>query len=260
MKAKTLGLLAVSALAISACHPKSLKHNDFANVAISSTSSDHDEDDSAPALKAPASLDCPDREGDLNRTAEASDGRSCDYAGPGDETVHLTLVDLAGRSVLDTVAPIKAELNALVHVPAGGAPVSVEASKDEGGDHAKVDLPFLHVDADGQKAKVKLFGFNIDAQGETTTINGGHGSKNTVVKAGPGGAQVVAEDVGKSNASLVYILAGDTPGPSGYRAVGYVARGPAAGPLVIGEFKTKGDHHTDSEHDVNRLVERNLKG
>ncbi len=260
MKAATLGVLAVSALAIAACHPKALKHTDFANVSMSGASSDKDEDDNAPPLKTLASLDCPEHEGALSLKAQAGDGKSCDYAGPGDETVHLTLVDLQGRSVLDTVAPIKAELNGLVHVSAGGGPVSVEASKDEGGDRAKVDLPFLHVDANGDKAKVKLFGINIDADGEHATVHGGPGMKNTVVHAGPGGAEVVAEDVGKSNASLVYILAGDAPGPSGYRAVGYVARGPVAGPLVIGEFKTKAEHHNDGHNDVDRLVELNVKG
>ena len=260
MKAATLGVLAVSALAIAACHPKPLKHADLGNISMVSSSSDADEDDNAPPLKTLTALDCPESEGDLNRTAQASDGKSCDYAGPGDETVHLTLVDLDGRSVIDTVAPIKAELNSLVHVAVGGGPVSVEASKDEGGDHAKVDLPFIHVDANGDKAKVKLFGFNIDADGDHATVHGGPGMKNTVVHAGPGGAQVVAEDVGKSNASLVYILAGDNPGPSGYRAVGYVARGPVTGPLVVGEFRSKAEHHGDDHNDLDHLIERNVKG
>ncbi len=260
MKVSTLGVLAVSALAMAACHPKALKHSDMGSVSFNASSSDSsDEDDNAPPLKTLAALDCPSAEGDLTRTAQAGDGKSCDYAGPGDETVHLSLVALDGRSVIDTVAPIKAELNGLVHVTTGG-PVSVEASKDEGGDHAKVDLPFIHVDANGDKAKVKLFGFNIDADGDHATVHGGPGMKNTVVHAGPGGAQVVAEDVGKSNASLVYILAGDTPGPSGYRAVGYVARGPVAGPLVVGEFKTKAEHHGDNHNDLDHLIERNVKG
>ena len=59
-----------------------------------------------------------------------------------------------------------------------------------------------------------------------------------MVHAGPGGAEVVAEDVGDNNASLVYVLASDRKPASGYQAVGYVAKGPAAGPLVVGEFRT----------------------
>jgi hypothetical protein len=255
MKAATLGVVAVSALALVACHPKPLKRADLDNVAmdVSSSEADHDDDDAAP-LKVLTALDCPESEGELTRTAVAGDGRSCDYSGPGEETVHLSLAALDGRSVLDTVAPLKAELKDLVHVSTGG-PVSVEA----GGDHAKVDLPFLHVDADGDKAKVKLFGINIDADGDHATVRGGPGMKNAVVHAGPGGAEVLAEDVGKSNASLVYILAGDAPGPSGYRSVGYVARGPVSGPLVIGEFKSKAEHHGDRHNDLDRLIERNVR-
>lgn len=261
MKTAPLGVVALSVLALTACHPKPLKHADLQNVTMDVSSSGDgsnsggDDDDNGAPLKTLAALDCPASEGELTRTAEAGDGKSCDYAGPGDETVHLSLLAMDGRSVIDTVAPLKAELAALVHVPKDGGPVSVEA----GGDHAKVDLPFLHVDANGDKAKVKLFGIDIAADGDHATVKHAPGLKNAIVHAGPGGAEVVAEDVGKSNASLVYILAGDSAGPSGYRAVGYVARGPVAGPLVVGEFKSKAEHHGDNHDDLDHLIERNVK-
>lgn len=261
MRTLTIGLIAVSALTLAACHPKPLKHHDAAFSMDSSDSDKDDDDEGHAALKSVAALTCPDSEGDLNRTAQAPDGKSCDYTGPGDETVHLSLVALDGRPPLDAVAPLKSDLDGLVHVEAGGGPISVEANKGgEDGDHAKVDMPFLHVDANGNKAKVKLFGFNIDADGDRATVHGGPGMKHTVVHAGPGGAQVIAEDVGKTNASFVYILAGDKPGSSGYRAVGYVARGPVAGPLVIGEFKSRAERHNDNHDDVSRLVDLNVKG
>jgi hypothetical protein len=250
---------AISALSVAGCHPKALKHtSDWSNISMN----EHDSstDDNAPPLKTVASLTCPTSAGDLTRTAQAPDGKSCDYTGPNDEVVHLSLVDLAGRSALDALAPKKSELDGLVHVSADNGPVSVNASKDANGDHAKVDLPFLHVDADGDNAKVKLFGVNIDAKGDHATVHTGFGTKNAVVHAGPGGAQVVAEDVGKTNAALVYILASDTPGPSGYRAVGYLAKGPVAGPLVVAEFKAKGGGHGGSHHDLDTLIDLNVKG
>lgn len=264
MRTATIGLIALSALAIGACHPKPLKHhNETFSLDASDSDKDDDSDTGRAPLKALAALTCPDSEGDLTRTAQAPDGRSCDYRGPDDETVHLSLVALDGRTPIDAMAPMKAELDGLVHVAVSGGPVSVEASKGgDGGDHAKVDLPFIHVDANDNKAKVKIFGINIDADGDRATVHGGPGMKHTVVHAGPGGAQIVAEDVGKTNASLVYILAGDSPGPSGYRAVGYVARGPSAGPLVVGEFKSRSNnhHHDDDHDDVSRLVDLNVKG
>jgi hypothetical protein len=256
MRIITLGVLATSALALGACHPKPMNHSSFGNMSF--------QDDNGAPLKTVATLDCPSSQGALTRTAQAADGKSCDYQGPGDETVHLSLVALDGEAPADALSPIKTELQALVPAPLAAhntGAVNVEASKDEGGDRAKVDLPFFHVDAQGDKADVKIFGTTIHANGKTADVHTNLGLKNTVVHAGPGGAEVVAENVGTSNASLVYILAGDSAGPQGYKMAGYIARGPKAGPLVVGEFKAReGRHRTDGDSDVNRLIERNVKG
>jgi hypothetical protein len=252
MRIITLGLLATSVLALGACHPKQITHSSFSKMSFS--------DDDGTPLKTVATLDCPQTQGALNRTAQAADGKSCDYQGPGDETVHLSLVALDGKSATDALSPIKTDMQALVPPPATGA-VNVEASKDEGGDRAKVDLPFFHVDAQGDKADVKIFGTTIHANGKNAEVHTNVGLKNTVVHAGPGGAEVVAENVGKTNASMVYILAGDNAGPDGYKVAGYIARGPKDGPLVVGAFKAKdGHHHNDENSDVGRLIDRNVKG
>ncbi len=247
-----VALSALSAIALSGCNPKPLKHAKFESMTVSA-------DDGHP-LKTVSTLDCPDHEGDLTRTAQAADGKSCDYQGPNEEAVHLSLVSLDGRSAADVMAPVKTELQGLVPPPPA-SPVAVEASKDEGGDHAKIDLPFLHINADGDKADVKIMGTTIHANGKNADIHTNMGLKNTTVHAGPGGAEIVAEDVGKVNASMVYILAGDSAGPGGYKAVGYIARGPKDGPLVVGQFKAKGGHHRNDEHsDLGRLIDRNVKG
>ena len=62
-----------------------------------------------------------------------------------------------------------------------------------------------------------------------------------------------------NGADLTFILASDTPGPSGVRAAGYLARGPAVGPLVVASFKSKGSHR-GGDHDrdaLSRLVDLN---
>jgi hypothetical protein len=255
------GMLGVSALALAACHPVPLRHAHFSGVHgfHGMTGMDSIDANGTP-LTVATSLDCPMNEGELTRTAQAGDGKSCDYQGPGDETVHLALVSLDGKSVPDALTPIKTELQGLVPPPQNG-PVSIEASKDEGGDRAKVDLPFFHVDAHGDKADVSIFGTKIHSDGKNAEVHTNIGLKNAVVHAGPNGAEVVAEEVGKSNASMVYVLAGDNAGPSGYRAVGYLAKGPVAGPLVVGEFRAKEGHHDADEHnDLGRLIDRNVKG
>lgn len=246
-----VALVGVSVLALAACHPKPLQHSSFRGLGA---------DDSHP-MKVISALDCPEREGDLTRTAQAADGKSCDYQGPRDEAVHLSLVALDGKAPGEALQPLKDELKGLVPAPASDGPVAVEASSgDSGRDRAKVDLPFLHVDAEGDKADVKIFGATIHANGKNAEVHTNVGLKNTVVHAGPGGAEVVAEDVGVNNASLVYILAGDNSGPSGYKAVGYIARGPKAGPLVVGQFRAKeGRHGNEEQGDLGRLINRNVR-
>lgn len=211
-----------------------------------------------PPLKAVAVLDCPTTQGALTRTAQAADGRSCDYRGPDDETVRLTLMPLQGRSPTDAMAPTRAELHALLPVYAQPIPAI-----DDGlsGDRADVDLPFLHVHAVGDRADVRLFGIRISSQGQNADVDVGHGRKRSVVHAGAKGAEVIAEEVGKTNASLVYVLAANHRMPSNYRAVGYVAKGPVTGPLVVAEFRSARDRRQgDGDHgDIGRLVDRNVR-
>lgn len=217
--------------------------------------------DGAP-LKTIAALDCPAAQGALTRIARAEDGRSCDYRGADGETVRLKLVALDGRSASEAMEPTKTELHALV--PIYNRPVPA-VDKDERGDRADIDLPFFHVHTVGDHTDVRMFGVKVHSQGENADVSVGHGHKHTVVHAGANGAEVLAEDVGRSNASMVYVLAADKRAASGYWTVGYVAKGPAKGPLVVGEFrsiqKRSGRDGGAGDHgDIGRLIDRNLKG
>jgi hypothetical protein len=215
--------------------------------------------DGAP-LRTPAALDCPASEGALTRVAQAPDGRFCDYQGPAGEWVRLSLVALDGRSPSEVLAPAKAELYALAPVYEPPARTSIG---DEPGEVTKVDLPFIHVRTVGDSADVKVFGIKIHAKGDNTDVDLGRGRKNTVVRAGLKGAQVTSEEIGRTNASLIYVLAADRRMSSGYWTVGYVAKGPVNGPLVKAEFRTtqKNSRVRDGDHgDIGRLIDRNVKG
>ena len=179
-------------------------------------------------LKSLAVLDCPDREGGLERIGRAPDGRSCDYRGPDGEAVRLSLLDLDGRSAAEALAPAQAELRALLPLPFKPIPA---ISTIQEGERADVRLPFLHVRTVNDQADVRLFGLiHIrDDGGHNTEVKVHKGSRHTVVHATPSGAEVVSEDVGHTNAELVYVLASERHGPSGWRAVGYVAKGAANG-------------------------------
>jgi hypothetical protein len=252
MRATILGALGAAALGICACTPV-VDYDGVASVRASRV-------DGAP-LRVRAALDCPISQGALTRTAQADDGRSCDYAGPDQETVRLSLVGLDGRSPVEVLAQTRAELRALVPVAAEPVP---PVARNEPGQHTGIDLPFFHVHAVGDHADVRVFGVKVHADGENAEVHASHGAKHTVVHAGPGGAEVLAENVGPVNAELVYVLASKRRQPSGYSAVGYVAKGPIAGPLVMGDFHARdrrpGQDGDQAGDDMGRLIERNLGG
>lgn len=216
--------------------------------------------DGAP-LRTPAALDCPTSEGSLTRIAQAADGRTCDYQGQKGEWVRLSLLALNGRSAAEVLAPAKAELYALA--PVYEPPARTFGGDEAGGEVTKVDLPFIHVRTVGDNADVKIFGIRIHAEGDNTDVDMSRGRKNTVVRAGLKGAQVTSEEVGRTNAELLYVLAADRRMPSGYWTVGYVAKGPVNGPLVKAEFRTTRKNsrmHNGDHGDLGRLIDRNVKG
>ncbi len=255
--AAVLGLM----VAVSACHPVEWRDHHHHDGMMAFGSDDGWMSGDRTALKTLTALTCPETEGDLTRTAQAADGKSCDYSGRNDETVKLTLTPLNGGTAQAALAPVETELKALMPPPKDSA-VNVETSKSgDGHDRAKVDMPFFHVDADGDKADVKIFGTTIHANGNKADIHTDMGLKNTTIHAGDGGAEIRSDNVGTNNAHLVYILAGDSAGPDGYHAVGYIAAGPLAGPLVVAEFRSKSEHHHGStDHgDIGQLMKANLQ-
>lgn len=206
-------------------------------------------------------LACPPAVGGLARTAQAADGQSCAYRGRDGEQVSLQRLAVpAGQTPQAALAPIEAGLRPLVPARAGPAPVSVDAGDDDNDDHAKVDLPGIHVDAHGDKADVRVFGVKVNADGDNANVNVGQGDSRAVVRAGPDGAEIRAADVDAANAKLVLILAADRPGPAGVRAAGYIAEGPAKGPLAVAVFKSAAPRNNwRGDRDLNGLLELNVK-
>lgn len=214
-----------------------------------------------PPLHAPSKLDCPLEAGDLARTAQSPDGQWCDYAAPRGETVRLRLVPLNGQTPSLALAPTRAQLHALAPVYRNVMPVNYS---DRRGDSADVNVPFVHVHKDGDRADVRLFGiFHIVGHDSDHGADSGaeRAREHALVRAGFSGAEVVADKIGRANASLVYVLAGSHRYASGYRAVGYVAKGPVTGPLVVAEFRSPVNSHRDTDDghlDLDRLIERQL--
>jgi len=253
----TSAILAIAAVSLSACYP--WHHHHHATVNITSGDDDGWTPHGDQVLSVAQTLNCPQAVGGLTRVSAAGDGKSCAYQRGDDEDVTLTLAPLNGQTPRAALAPMETSLAGLVPVSIGNSPISVDANNGPGGDKAKIDMPGFHIDANGDKAKISILGVNIDADGKNAVVHTGAGGGEATVHAGPGGAEIRAGKVGVNSAQLVYVLAGDHAGPSGYRAVGYIARGPIAGPLVVGEFKSKTQDHDRHDNDLEHLIDLNVK-
>ena len=233
-------------------------------------------------------LDCPETVGDLTRTGAAADGASCDYRSDRG-VIHLAYADATGADPSLALAPIRASLDGELPGIAKDATIQVVSEKDAaGGDHtrvdmpfihvedhgkdadghnrAKVDMPFLHVDDDGKHSKVRLFGMTIDSDDDH---HGRHHRKVVDVDeddddAGANTTAVSTVPFEQRGVELVYVLVGEKPTPAGYHAVGYVAKGARTGKLVVATFHyVKGDHSYSNgernDSDVDALMRLNVK-
>jgi hypothetical protein len=219
-------------------------------------------------------LACPETQGELKRVSAAADGRTCVYSAVDGSNVELRLMPVAGDAKA-TLGQLEKELTGLAVVdvePATGAEATAlkaeqdrtvaEAARDASGvetagapppakesERAEIDLPGLHIKAEGEKADVRVAGVHIQANDGGATIRR---LKDVRLKG-----EATSRERRGVRATL--IVAGGHYG-DGYRAVGYEAAGPKTGPLTVAVVKLKGgEHHDDLYGDIKRLVRRNSR-
>jgi hypothetical protein len=130
------------------------------------------------------------------------------------------------------------------------------------GDHTKIDLPGLHISTHGDKADVSLPGLSIHANGDHAEVHAGWWGRSATIESHDGSATIRIGRADRSGVDSTLIVSSDQPSPTGYRAIGYVAKGPPAGPLVVALFKAKSEQH--GQHDLagdglKKLVRLNVR-
>lgn len=197
----------------------------------------------ANALKVVSKLDCPERQGELKRSTAASDGLSCVYVSDRAE-VTLRVIQVSGAPA-DALAPIETELKALLpNVETTPTPPATE--------EVDIRLPGVSIQAGEGGAKVRAPGVEVNA------VEGG----GAEVRATRNVTTIASSEKGRGDGvSARYILASDDTSGE-WKVVGYDARGPIGGPLVVGIVKVRDrqGEHDDIFSDVSDLVRHNVGG
>lgn len=130
---------------------------------------------------------------------------------------------------------------------------------DANGDDATVRLPGLRIETRGDKASVRIGGFHIDADNSGGSAHvsgsGGHGD-NVSINAEDDAAEIRANAGGDATRTS-WILTDNRGSESGWRMVGYEARGPVGGPLVIATVRSRDRNRERAFEDAKALVALN---
>jgi hypothetical protein len=130
---------------------------------------------------------------------------------------------------------------------------------DTQGDDASVRLPGMRIETKGDRASVSIGGFHIDASDGDGSVNiesSGDGD-NVSVQAHQDSAEVRAYAAGDATRAS-WILTDNRPSESGWRLVGYEARGPVGGPLVVATVRSKDHNRGRVMEDARDLVALNV--
>ena len=249
-------------------------------------------------LKVVDALQCPQTQGSLTRKGSASAaGTVCSYVGPRGTEVSLHLVALDGASPAEALKAFEERLSddlpqalagleqaeaerdavrAEARADAAGvrADAAAEASASAGdrasvrapgmaidanGDDATVRLPGLHIETRGDQASVRIGGFHIDADdgSGSVDIRGGGDGDNVSIRARNDSAEIRASAAGDATRAS-WILTDNRPSAEGWRLVGYEARGPVGGPLVVATVRSRDRERGRAFEDAKDLVTLNV--
>lgn len=234
-----------------------------AGIAAVSLGACHREVRRVEPLKTISRLDCPDAQGQLKRVSAAPDGLTCAYQGD-DTEVALRLVSLNNGDAPAALAPIEADLKSLMPAPTQPTPPAPATAPTPSGapapaknENVTIDFPGLQVHANDGGAQVRVGGMHVDADNNGAQVRIGG---DTAVDADNRGAVIHQGRSDDEGFRSTFILASDKM-PSGYHVVGYEARGPKAGPLVVAIVKSRAEHNDRGVfNDMKALVAHNVGG
>ena len=121
--------------------------------------------------------------------------------------------------------------------------MNVEAQNDR----ARVRLPGIRIDTDGDKASVNIGGLQINADDNRANLNVSTNEETVGIQAHDDAAQIRTRAPGEATRQT-FLLTDNRPSEAGWRLVGYEARGPRGGPVVVATVRAK-DRNSDGVFD-----------
>jgi hypothetical protein len=274
MRLVVVAPLCIAALLLAACDGDN-------SVRISSTTS---ETEARGVLKVIDTLQCPETIGVLTRKGSAhAGGDVCVYSGPRGAEVSLHLIKLddenadsvldrfeqeLSRSMPHTAAALAAAQEVSeARAEADAASAQADSARAEAsatsGDRARVRMPGLSIEAEGERADVRLPGLTVEAEGDSANVRFGNFSiqaddasqtvdvssddESVSVQARDDAAEIRTRAPGDT-VRTTYILTDNRPAEAGWRLVGFEARGPEGGPIVVATVRAK-DRDSDGVFD-----------
>lgn len=248
------------------------------------TSTRTEDNDAKGVLKVVDTLQCPQTMGSLTRKGSASnEGRVCTYVGPKGTEVTLQMVSLDGKTPAQVLKGFEERLSASLPQAVAGlrnaagdaAQVTATSRSDASGDQASVRAPGMSVEADGEDASVRLPGMRIETRGDQASVQigglhidandnsgavnveGSTDDDNVSIRARDDAAEVRAVASGDATRAS-WMLSDSRPSAEGWRRVGYEARGPVGGPLVVATIRSRDRNTGRVLDDAKDLVTLNV--
>ena len=128
---------------------------------------------------------------------------------------------------------------------------------DANGDTSSVRMPGMAVDADGDNARVRIGGFSIDASEGSQAVAISSSDESVSIQAHDNAAEIRTRAPGSAT-RVTYILTDNAASESGWRLVGYEARGPQGGPVVVATVRAKDRNNDGVFDDAKDLVTLNV--
>ena len=262
-------------------------------IRISSTHTG--EDGPHGVLKVVDALQCPQTQGSLTRKGSAhAGGTVCTYVGAKGAEVSLHLVRLDDTSVDAvlqafqtrlsremplTVARLRAAEETAAaestRADADAARADIAAARADAaaGESTTVQMPGIHIRTQGDDADVKLPGINIESHGDRSRVRIGginiqsnDGSGQVSIHSGDDRVSIqshadsteVRTSTGGDSTRVTWVLNDPEASESGWRLVGYEARGPQAGPVVIATVRSRDSERGRVFADARDLVALNV--